>query len=52
MNVGIVVAIVGIVIVVALILLKVLHAVLGLRFDKNWEKMSSVYSVYSVVLKY
>ena len=36
----IVVAIVGIVIVVALIVLKVLHVVLGRRFDKDWEKMS------------
>ena len=29
-----------IVIAVALIVLKVLHVVLGLRFDKDWEKMS------------
>ena len=35
-----VVAIVGIAIVVALIVLKVLHVVLGRRFDKDWEKMS------------
>ena len=40
MNVWMVVAIVGIAIVVALIVLKVLHVVLGRRFDKDWEKMS------------
>ena len=40
MNVWIVVAIVGIAIVVAMIVLKVLHVVLGRRFDKEWEKMS------------
>ena len=40
MNVWIVVAMVGIVIIVALIVLKVLHVILGRRFDKGWEKMS------------
>ena len=40
MNLWMIVAMVGIVIVVALIALNVLHVILGWRFDGDWDKMS------------
>ena len=40
MNTWIIIAIIGIVIAIALIVLKVMHVVLARRFDKDWEQMS------------
>ena len=40
MNVWLIVVILGIVIIACLVALKLVHAVAGKRFDKDWEKMS------------
>ena len=39
MSAWIIIAVIATAIVVALIILKVLHVILGRRFEKNWERM-------------
>ena len=40
MNVWLIFAIVGAVVIGCLVALKLVHIVVGKRFDKDWEKMS------------
>jgi hypothetical protein len=40
MNVWLIVAIVGAVVIGCLVVLKLVHIVVGKQFDKDWEKMS------------
>jgi len=40
MNMWLIVAIVGAVLIGCLVILKLIHIVVGKRFDKEWEKMS------------
>ena len=40
MTVWLIVVLVGVVVIGCLVVLKLVHRVVGKRFDKDWEKMS------------